>query len=112
MRSQISSRIELSVGTVVPQDEEDVLEWSKLGSLSFDANERSRFLARELKSVHVTAEGDALRLRLFDCHANRLNADRQVCRCIRWMMADGARLADRRRRFERSGDVRRTRVVD
>ena len=81
VRSQISSSVELSAGTVVPQDEGDAVDWTKLGSLSFDANERSGFLARELKSVHVTAEGDALRLRLFDCHANKLNTDRQVRRC-------------------------------
>lgn len=78
---QICSRMEICVGVIVSEsEEEEQVDWKTLGSLSFDTNERSGFLARELKSVHVTSEGDIMKLRLFEPHANKHNKYNQVHR--------------------------------
>lgn len=48
--------------------------WRRLGFLSFDANERSGFTARELKSVALAgAPAQLLRIVFHQCHANAAN---------------------------------------
>lgn len=69
--------------------------WRKLGSMTFDSNERSSFKARELKSVHVEAGSQLLRVVFHKPHANRLNTHCQVsyivtppwgrCRILLWL---------------------------
>ena len=50
----------------------------RLGYLSFDSNERSQHQARELKSVHIDAVADTVKLVVHQCHANKLNIYSQV----------------------------------
>jgi hypothetical protein len=53
--------------------------WRRLGFLSFDANERSSFTARELKSVALNGTpAHLLRLVFHRCHANAANIHSQV----------------------------------
>lgn len=59
-------------------EDEEQIEWKVLGSLSFDTNERSRFMARELKSVQVTTDADVMKLHLFQNHENKQNTHKQV----------------------------------
>ena len=62
--ANIAQRIELFVGTG-PNNNPDAARFEKLGYISLDSNERSRFEARELKTVQVdaSAPGTAARLR-------------------------------------------------
>ena len=56
------------------------LEFTRLGFLNFDANERTQFSARELKSVTLQdVEATAIRLIIHRCHANTLNTYSQAC---------------------------------
>ncbi|KAJ8608429.1 hypothetical protein CTAYLR_010332 [Chrysophaeum taylorii] len=64
--SKIATRVELYVDD------------RRLGYLSLDANERSGYRARELKSVYVRARGRYLRLVAHKCHVNRENLFNQV----------------------------------
>lgn len=49
-----------------------------MGYLSLDANERSGFQARELKSVYVDANAVLLKLIFHQCHANNFNVFKQI----------------------------------
>ncbi|EGB04924.1 hypothetical protein AURANDRAFT_72373 [Aureococcus anophagefferens] len=62
---KIATRIELFVGSGSSLDR---AAWTRLGYLSLDTNERSRFQARELKSVYVDAQGRYLKLVAHRCH--------------------------------------------
>ncbi|KAG0170146.1 hypothetical protein DFQ29_009418 [Apophysomyces sp. BC1021] len=60
-------------------DEDDMLiEFTRLGYVCLDNNERAQFRARELKSIKVNADGEYIRLVIRNCHRNRLNTYRQV----------------------------------
>ena len=50
-----------------------------LSYIELASNERSDFKARELKSVHIDAEGLFLKLVLHKNYLNRLNLYNQVC---------------------------------
>ena len=51
---------------------------SRLGHLSFDSNEATRFQARELKSVHVSVTASVIKIVLHKCHHNKLNIYNQA----------------------------------
>ncbi|KAJ1631579.1 hypothetical protein T492DRAFT_869795 [Pavlovales sp. CCMP2436] len=52
--------------------------FTRLGHFSLDSNARSRFRARELKTVYIQASATMLRLTLHACHSNELNVYSQV----------------------------------
>ena len=52
--------------------------YTRLGYVELSSNERTDFKARELKSVHVDAEGLFLKLVLHKNHVNRSNLYNQV----------------------------------
>ena len=76
---QIASKMELYVANQPSSGEASQATWRKLGSMTFDSNERSSFKARELKGVHVEAGAQLLRVVLHKPHANRMNMHDQVC---------------------------------
>ncbi|KAF9359356.1 hypothetical protein BGX26_012560 [Mortierella sp. AD094] len=55
-----------------------VLQFQKLGSISFDSNTASNYSGRELKSINVDVEGEYLRVVIRQCHVNPLNIYHQV----------------------------------
>ncbi|KAF9391857.1 hypothetical protein BGX21_011170 [Mortierella sp. AD011] len=55
-----------------------VLQFQKLGSISFDSNTASNYSGRELKSINVDVEGEYLRIVIRQCHVNPLNIYHQV----------------------------------
>lgn len=71
--------MEISVGVITSgAGSTEAVDWKRLGTLRFDSNKNSGFLARELKRICVTAEGDLLRLSIAKCHSNELNTYSQV----------------------------------
>jgi centrosomal protein CEP104 len=75
---QIASKVELFVANLPTSGDASEAAWRKLGSMTFDSNERSSFKARELKSVHVEAGAQLLRVVLHKPHINSLNTHGQV----------------------------------
>ena len=71
---QIASKVELHVGTQIGE----AVSWKRLGSFSFDSNERSKLQSRELKSVTVSVQALFLRIVLARCHVNSQNIYKQV----------------------------------
>ncbi len=71
---QIASKVELHVGTHIGE----AVSWKRLGSFSFDSNERSKLQSRELKSVTVSVQALFLRIVLARCHINSQNVYKQV----------------------------------
>ncbi len=71
---QIASKVELHVG----MQHGDTVSWKRLGSFSFDSNERSKLQSRELKSVTVSVQALFLRIVLARCHINSQNIYKQV----------------------------------
>jgi len=71
---QIASKVELHVGVTSGES----LVWKRLGSFSFDSNERSKLKARELKSVTVSVQAQFIRIVLQRCHSNTQNVYKQV----------------------------------
>ncbi|KAI8362787.1 hypothetical protein BD560DRAFT_437071 [Blakeslea trispora] len=63
-----------------PIDDEDnmLIEFMRLGYVSFENNARAQFRARELKSIKINADGEYVRLVIRNCHHNRLNTYNQV----------------------------------
>ncbi|KAG0273589.1 hypothetical protein BGZ95_010611 [Linnemannia exigua] len=55
-----------------------VLQFQKLGSISFDNNAASNYSKRELRSINFDVEGEYLRVVIRQCHANPLNIYHQV----------------------------------
>ena len=68
-QSKIASKIELQIGSSKDHNNNDYhhASWTRLGYMSLDANERSNFKARELKSVYVHTRGRWLRLIIKKC---------------------------------------------
>eukprot|EP00959_Pyramimonas_sp_CCMP1952_P434222 9092855-Pyramimonas_sp.AAC.2 len=59
----IATKIEIYVGTLQPGETDyRQCRMKRLGYLSFDANEKSAFKARELKSVHVNTAAHLMKL--------------------------------------------------
>ena len=78
-RAQIAKSMVLYVGTMeAGAMTAAAAKWRRLGSLAFDANERSAFKARELKSVRVSTPAHLLRLAVQECHVNAMNTYKQA----------------------------------
>ena len=76
---QIPQRLDLHAGNFVSEDLDlSQASWKRLGSMTFDNNERSKFQARELKSVQVDVCTQLLKVILCQPHANELNKYHQV----------------------------------
>ncbi|CAL5219862.1 g1780 [Coccomyxa viridis] len=71
---KIASKVELHVG----MQHGDTVSWKRLGSFSFDSNERSKLQSRELKSVTVSVQALFLRIVLARCHINSQNIYKQA----------------------------------
>ncbi|CAM9367201.1 unnamed protein product, partial [Hapterophycus canaliculatus] len=74
-QSKIATQIELFVGH---GDSYESAHFRRLGYLSLDSNERSKYQARELKSVYVDAPGQYLRMLVHKCYINEVNLFNQV----------------------------------
>ena len=72
---KIATRVELFTGS---GSDYMSAQFTRLGYLSLDSNEKSGFKARELKSVYLKARGQFLKLLLHRCYANPLNLFSQV----------------------------------
>ena len=76
-QSKIASKIELYCG--IEGSTLETIRFKRLGYLSLDNNERSNFMARELKSVFLDIkEARFLKIVLQPCHMNKLNTASQV----------------------------------
>ncbi|KAI9262073.1 hypothetical protein BY458DRAFT_515368 [Sporodiniella umbellata] len=90
---KIATRIDVYIGVL--KDPEDILEdiavpdtsidednmlieFTRLGYVCFDNNAKAQFRARELKSIKVNSNGEYIRLVIRNCHRNRLNTHDQV----------------------------------
>ncbi|KAK4513166.1 uncharacterized protein ATC70_012961 [Mucor velutinosus] len=70
---------DIAPDTPPSQDEDNMLiEFTRLGYVCFDNNARAQFRARELKSIKINADGEYVRLVIRNCHRNRLNTYNQV----------------------------------
>lgn len=76
---KIPSKVDvfISTATVTSKDSADA-SYTRLGHFSLDPNAKSRFRARELKTVYLRSTMSRLRLRLHQCHGNDLNICSQV----------------------------------
>ena len=74
-QSKITSRVELFMG-IGPNYIQ--AQFTRLGYLSLDPNERSAFKARELKSVYLKSRGQFMKLVLHKNHVNSYNLHNQV----------------------------------
>lgn len=74
-QSKIATQIELFVGH---GDSYQSADFRRLGYLSLNSNERSKYQARELKSVYVNAPGQYLRMLVHKCYINEANLFNQV----------------------------------
>lgn len=74
-QSKIATRIELFTGQGPDYFH---CQWTRLGYLSLDSNERSQYRARELKSVYVKARGQFMKFVVHKCYLNQLNLYNQV----------------------------------
>lgn len=74
-QSKIATQIELFVGH---GDSYETAQFRRLGYLSLNSNERSKYQARELKSVYVNAPGQYLRMLVHKCYINEVNLFNQV----------------------------------
>ncbi|CAM9788520.1 unnamed protein product, partial [Ectocarpus sp. 13 AM-2016] len=74
-QSKIATQIELFVGH---GDSYESAHFRRLGYLSLNSNERSKYQARELKSVYVNAPGQYLRMLVHKCYINEVNLFNQV----------------------------------
>lgn len=74
-QSKIATQIELFVGH---GDSYESAHFRRLGYLSLNSNERSKYQARELKSVYVNAPGQYLRILVHKCYINEVNLFNQV----------------------------------
>ena len=72
---KIATRVELFVGI---GDDYFSSNFTRLGYMTLDSNEKSQFKARELKSVYIKARGNFLKLLLHKCYTNPLNIFSQV----------------------------------
>ncbi|KAL7686438.1 hypothetical protein Plhal304r1_c027g0091611 [Plasmopara halstedii] len=76
-QSCITTKIELFVSQTLLY-EGDTTKFSRLGFLTLKANTESKYMARELKTVHIDHEAALLKLRIHACHVNEHNLHNQV----------------------------------
>ncbi|KAJ3285756.1 hypothetical protein HK104_009336, partial [Borealophlyctis nickersoniae] len=62
----------------VADNPKEVINFTRLGYVSLDSNVKTGYRARELKSVHIDAQGDYLKLVVHKCYVNTLNLYNQV----------------------------------
>ncbi|CAF0768941.1 unnamed protein product [Adineta ricciae] len=76
----IASKIEFHIGDCLSDEEVTYknARYTNLGFIELSTNERSDYKARELKSIHVDADGWFLKLILHKNHSNRYNVHNQV----------------------------------
>ena len=80
-QSKISSKIEIFLGNDNHNNNNSNYQnatFFRLGSLGLDANERSSFQARELKTVYIDRPCKYIRLIIHHCHVNKFNLFNQV----------------------------------
>ncbi|ETI46132.1 hypothetical protein F441_09406 [Phytophthora nicotianae CJ01A1] len=76
-QSHIATKMELFVSKNL-SFEGDATRFSRLGFLTLKANTESRYMARELKTVHIDHEAALVKLRIHACHVNEHNLYNQV----------------------------------
>mmetsp|Transcript_10008 Transcript_10008/g.21825 ORF Transcript_10008/g.21825 Transcript_10008/m.21825 type:complete len:907 (+) Transcript_10008:13-2733(+) len=82
-QSKIATKIEFFTA-LVPENQfgqpvnPENLTFKRLGYCSLDSNERSKYEARELKSVYVDVPAQYLKIVFHKCHANKFNILNQV----------------------------------
>lgn len=80
-QSKIAQTVEIYSGEGAEEANEnpELIDFTRLGYLSLDANERSNYKARELKSVYVhTRNSNFLKFVFKKCYENQLNIYQQV----------------------------------
>eukprot|EP00918_Siedleckia_nematoides_P094152 GHVU01206723.1.p1 GENE.GHVU01206723.1~~GHVU01206723.1.p1 ORF type:complete len:476 (+),score=96.77 GHVU01206723.1:70-1497(+) len=77
-QSKIASKIEIYVASEESTDDYDSAAFRRLGYLVLDANARTKYQARELKSVHVDVTTKFLKLLIHQSHPNPVNQFNQV----------------------------------
>ncbi|KAG2520679.1 hypothetical protein BBO99_00001698 [Phytophthora kernoviae] len=75
-QTHIATKMELFVSSSHMLD--DTTHFARLGFLTLKSNKESRYLARELKTVHIDQETALLKLRIHACHINEHNLYGQV----------------------------------
>ncbi|KAL3664996.1 hypothetical protein V7S43_010171 [Phytophthora oleae] len=76
-QTHIATKMELFVSKSSSY-EGDNTRFSRLGFLTLKPNTESRYMARELKTVHIDQEAALLKLRIHSCHVNEHNLYNQV----------------------------------
>ncbi|KAK1946836.1 Centrosomal protein [Phytophthora citrophthora] len=76
-QTHIATKMELFVSKSSSY-EGDNTRFSRLGFLTLKSNTESRYMARELKTVHIDQEAALLKLRIHSCHVNEHNLYNQV----------------------------------
>ncbi|OWZ17499.1 hypothetical protein PHMEG_0008558 [Phytophthora megakarya] len=76
-QTHIATKMELFVSKSLSFDGETT-RFSRLGFLTLKSNAESRYMARELKTVHIDQETALLKLRIHQCHVNDHNLYNQV----------------------------------
>ncbi|POM72333.1 Hypothetical protein PHPALM_10963 [Phytophthora palmivora] len=76
-QTHIATKMELYVSKSLSFDG-DATRFSRLGFLTLKSNTESRYMARELKTVHIDQEAALLKLRIHPCHVNEHNLYNQV----------------------------------
>ncbi|EEY59893.1 uncharacterized protein PITG_13040 [Phytophthora infestans T30-4] len=76
-QSHIATKMELFVSKSL-SFEGNSTRFSRLGFLTLKPNTESRYMARELKTVHIDHEAALLKLRIHACHVNDHNLYNQV----------------------------------
>jgi centrosomal protein CEP104 len=75
----IASKIELFIGdTPDGSGSFETAKYTRLGFIELSSNERTEHKARELKSIHVDAEGTFLKFVMHKNYVNKLNLYNQV----------------------------------
>jgi centrosomal protein CEP104 len=79
-QSLIASKIEFYIGDCTDAESVDFQQakYTRLGYVELSSNERTDYKARELKSVHLDAEGTFIKFVLHKNFVNRLNVYNQV----------------------------------
>lgn len=74
-QSKIATRIEIFVGEGANYGS---VNFRRLGYMSLDSNARSRYQARELKTVYLKTPARFIKLLVHECHGNKYNLFNQV----------------------------------
>lgn len=77
----ISSKIEIFISLPTQPGMKSLVgcKFKRLGYVQMSTNEGTNFKARELKSVHLNADGQLVKLLIHKNHVNKLNLYNQVC---------------------------------